>query len=56
MNKFKIGDYVEVLMPTNHFDKRRYQNIIGKKFYVNGICGSYGVCICMKIKTQQLEH
>lgn len=31
MNKFKIGDYVEVLMPTNHFDKRRYQNVVGKK-------------------------
>ena len=43
MNKFKIGDYVEVLMPTNHFDKRRYQNVVGKKFYVNGISGSYGV-------------
>ena len=43
MNKFTIGDYVEVLTPSNHFDKRRYKNIIGKTFYVNGICGSYGV-------------
>ena len=44
MNKFKIGDYVEVLMPTNHFDKRRLSKwFVGKKFYVNGICGSYGV-------------